>query len=140
MHGPLRRRALRVIRTHQSGIGLPEILVSLVLLGAVGGVLLSALVTVTMSTPMIEERTRAKDIAETQLESIRGQDYDFTNDPPQYQLISDIPSGYSVSVTGIRLDADNDGPLDDDGIQRITVSVSHGAKTVTVLSHYKVRR
>ena len=52
----------------------------------------------------------------------------------------DIPEGYSVTSIAARLDADGDGMDDDDGLQRIEITVEHWDKTVTVLEGYRIRQ
>ncbi|MBN1368031.1 MAG: prepilin-type N-terminal cleavage/methylation domain-containing protein [Dehalococcoidales bacterium] len=53
--------------------------------------------------------------------------------------VYNIPDGYSiVEPMVVRLDPENDGTGNDDGLQQIIVTVMHGTKTVLTLEDYKV--
>jgi len=127
---------------NQSGFGQIEALIALSILGLVGTSLLGGLLTITKVTPIADERSTAQTLAESQLEYVRTQDYDYINDPPEYLDLSvvDVPFGYTISTTATRLDHDNDGAGDDDGIQKITVTIDHHNETVTTLESYRIRR
>ncbi len=124
-----------------AGISLIEVLVAVALISIVGVAIFGGLSTANVSTIIAEERSIGQDLAETQMEFIRTQTYD-GSPPIEYALIesSTIPEGYSVEVDAVPLDYENDGDSDDDGIQKITVTVKHHSKTVTTLEAYKVRR
>ena len=126
----------------QSGFGQVEALIALSILGVVGTSLLGGLMTVTKTTPIADERSTAQTLAESQIEYVRTQDYDYINDPPQYQELTgtDVPPGYIITATATRLDHDSDGTEDDDGIQKITVTIEHFNETVTTLESYRIRR
>ena len=123
----------------REGYTLIEVLVALAILGIVGVALFGGMTTATLATPIAQEHSTAQDIAESQMEYIRGQPYDNLNDPPQYDLLPDVPEGYRVILSASRLDPEGDGPEDDDGLQKIVLTVKHGEKTVTTLEAYKVR-
>ena len=124
-----------------AGISLIEVLVAVALISIVGVAIFGGLSTANVSTIIAEERSIGQDLAEAQMESIRTQTYDPVP-PVEYVLIasSDIPEGYSIEISAVPLDYDADGDSDDDGIQKITVTVKHHLKTVTTLEAYKVRR
>lgn len=103
------------------GFGMVEVLVALALTGLAGTCFLSSLTTVSRSTITADERSTAESLGTSQMEYILSQDYDDTNNPPQYEQLTDIPYGWSVNFTAERLDPDNDGMDDDDGIQEISV-------------------
>ena len=127
---------------NQSGFGQIEALIALSILGMVGTSLLGGLLTVTKTTPIADERSTAQTLAESQIEYVRTQDYDYINDPPQYLELSgaDVPAGFTITTTATRLDHDNDGSGDDDGIQKISVTIKHFNETVTTLDSYRIRR
>jgi len=127
---------------NQSGFGQIEALIAMSILGIVGTSLMGGLLTITKTTPMADERSTAQVLAESQLEYVRTQDYDYINDPPEYLELSgtDVPSGYTIATTATRLDHENDGATDDDGIQKITVTIEHYNETVTTLESYRIRR
>jgi len=66
--------------------------------------------------------------------------YDGTNNPPQYAVVSDIPSTYSIDISAVRLDPEGDGTGDDDGIQKIIITVDHQGEPVITLVGYKADR
>ena len=115
-----------------------EILVALALMGIAGVCFLSSLTTVSKSTIITDEHSTADSLAVSQMEYILSQSYDDTNNPPQYALLPDIPDGWSVNVTAERLDPENNGVGDDDGIQEISVTVNFGSKQVIPLTSRKV--
>ena len=123
----------------QEGFTLVEVLVSLALLGVVLGGFLGALTTSSRATLLNDEQATAQNLAEAQMEYVRGQFYDVANNPPQYQILPDVPQGYGVTCTASRLDPEGDGPADDDGLQRIVVTVEHRSRTVATLEAYRVR-
>ena len=115
---------------------------ALVILGTFGTVLLGGLAVATKATPIADETSTAQNLAETQLEYVLNQDYDHVNNPPQYLVLSGtvVPEGYSITNVASRLDADDDGSDDDDGIQKIEVSIQHWDETVTILEGYRIRQ
>ena len=124
---------------NQKGFTLLEVLISLALLGIIAVGFLGALSTSSRATIINDEQTTAQNLAEGQVEYVRNQLYDNTNNPPQYALLSQLPEGYSIGCTASRLDPEGDGTDDDDGLQKIVVTVNHGNKTVSTLEAYKVR-
>ena len=115
-----------------------EVLVALALIGVTVVCFLAALTTVSKSTIITDEHSTADSLAVSQMEYILGQGYDDTASPPQYVLLSDIPDGWSVNAIAERLDPENDGIDDDDGIQEIRVMVSRGDKQIVALTTRKV--
>lgn len=88
---------------------------------------------------MSNEHTIAESLARSQMDSIQNQNYDRTNNPPSYAVISGLPAGYSITTPmAARLDPKGDGYTNDDGLQKITVTVKHGTKTLYNLVDYKV--
>jgi hypothetical protein len=50
----------------------------------------------------------------------------------------DIPAGYDIAISAARLNPKGDDPTNDDGLQKITVTVTRGEDTFT-LEGYKVK-
>ena len=130
---------------NERGFSIVEVLVALALLGIIAVAFLGAMATASKALFIADERATAESLARSQMEYVKNQDYDKTNDPPVYQPLSDIPPGYSIDITAVRLDPEGDGTvvdgeLDDDGIQMITVAVSHHGEPVLTLEGYKVDR
>ncbi len=126
----------------QEGNSHVEALVTVAILGLFGTALLGGLLTATKTTPLTDEKSTAQSLAENQLEYVRTQDYDYINNPPQYLALSGtaVPNDYSITNTAIHLDPEGDGSADDDGIQKISVTIKHGNKTVTSIDSYRIRR
>lgn len=124
----------------EKGFSLIETLVALAILGIIAVGFLSGLATAARATFITDERTTAASLAKSQMEYIKNQNYDNINNPPQYDLLSDLPTSFSVTVTASRLDPEGDGLDDDDGIQNIVVTVMRGSRTIITLEDYKVDR
>jgi prepilin-type N-terminal cleavage/methylation domain-containing protein len=126
----------------QAGFTFIEVLVALVILGIIVVAFMSALAMSSKSAALSHERTSAESLARTEMEYVRKSVYDIA--PWQYQLPTTPPpwdtshalpagfAGYSVSVSASFVHAS------DDGLQLITVVVSHGSKTVYTVTGYKV--
>ena len=121
------RRSMKLTDS-ESGVTFIETLVALALLGIISVVFLGALATSSNSRLIADEHASARILAESQMESVKKQDY-------ASSYGSSIPAefaGYSTTV-----DVDN---LRNGLIQKITVTVSHHNRDVTTLESYKVSR
>lgn len=126
----------------EAGFTFIEVLVALAVLGIIAAAFMSALAMSSKSAALSHERTAAESLARTEMEYVRNSVYDVA--PWQYQLPTTPPpwdtshalpagySGYSVNVSASLVHAT------DDGLQLITVVVSHGTKTVFTVTGYKV--
>jgi prepilin-type N-terminal cleavage/methylation domain-containing protein len=131
----------------EKGFSLLEVALAMALLGVVAAALLSGLAYGSRYIIVADERATAESLARTQMEFIRQQPYDTDLDTghPTYNIIpaSDIPAGYTIDIDAVREDRFGDGDDNDDGIQRITVTVTHTideeSKTYTLVS-YRSRR
>jgi prepilin-type N-terminal cleavage/methylation domain-containing protein len=126
---------------NQAGFAMLEVLVSLALMGIVVAGILSALATSSRATITNDVQTTAQNLAECQMEYMRSQPYDSDvgHDPPTYTVLADIPASYSVSCDAVRLDPDEDGYDDDDGLQKITVVVNYKNITATTIEAYRAK-
>ena len=123
----------------ERGFSFIEVVIALGILGVIAVGFLSGLGTASKALLIADERETANNLAEAQIENIKKQAYDDTNNPPQYSLMSGIPSSYSIDQPMVvRLDPDGDSFDDDDGIQKITITVRHNGKEVLTLEDYKV--
>ncbi len=129
-------------RNGERGLTLIEILVALGILAAVAVVFLVGMATSSKAVMVSQERVTVDSLAKSQMESIKSWEYDDDNNPPQYQSakLTDIPTGYDITITAARLDPKGNGTDNDDGLQEITVTVTHGGETVFTLVGYKVNR
>jgi hypothetical protein len=126
----------------RGGQNLMEVLIAVAILGVVAVAFLSALGTTSTAIIVADERTTAESLTRSELEYIKNSPYDATNNPPQYSMDPDldIPDGYDVVLGCARLDPEDDGYGDDDGIQRITVEVYHQGNLTLSTADYKTNR
>ena len=126
----------------QKGQGLIEVVIAVAILGVVAVAFLTALSTASKAIIIADERTTAESLTRSELEYIKNSPYDFTNNPPQYSLNPDIdiPDGYNIEIEAVRLDPEDDGIADDDGIQKIMVDVYHHGNLIMGTADYKVNR
>ena len=123
---------------NQDGFSMLEVLLSLALIGILVAGILSALATSSRATITNDVQTTAQNLAEGQIEYVRSQLYN-GNDPPEYQVLADVPAGYNVNCIAIRLDPEGDGSDDDDGLQKIMVTVNFSGVTATTIEAYRVK-
>ena len=116
------------------GLTLVEIVIAMALIAIIAVAFLGGLSNAIMSLVVADVRTTAESLARSEMEYVKSQSYedapwDYEYDPPAYD-------GYAVEVRA--------EPLDeiDDGIQKITVTVSHHSRTepVITLEGYKADR
>ena len=124
---------------NQGGFTLLEVLLALGLLGIIAAGILGALATSSRATITNDVQTTSQNLAEGQMEYVRSLPYDGSNDPPVYQVLSGVPLGYSVTCDAVRLDPDGDGLDDDDGLQKVVVTVNFGSAEATAIEAYKVK-
>jgi prepilin-type N-terminal cleavage/methylation domain-containing protein len=124
----------------ESGFSLIEIVVALGILAAVAVVFLVGMETSSKAVMVSRESVTVESLAKSQIERIKSWVYD-TNNPPNYQaaILTNLPTGYSIQIAAVRLDPENDGLADDDGLQRITVTVTSDDGSTFLLVGYKVR-
>ena len=134
-------RVIRTWRNGERGLSLIEILVALAILAAVAVVFLVGMTTASRSVLINEEEVQIDSLAKSESEYVMNSTYNETDDPPVYSLDPNIavPQGYSVAVTAERLDPKEDGLTNDDGLQRIRVTVSRGGPSFTIIS-FKVKK
>jgi prepilin-type N-terminal cleavage/methylation domain-containing protein len=139
----LNSKVRKALRGSSRGFSMLEVVIAIALLGIIAVSVLSALQTAALALISADRRATAESIARTQMEYVRYLPYegDTEEGPPQYGLDPQIdsikPPDFSVVTTAIRLDPDNDGDNDDDGIQHITVTVSHQDIVVVILEDFK---
>ena len=130
----------KVFRGSSRGFSMLEVVIAIALLGIIAISILTALQTAAMALIQADRRATAESLARTQMEYVRYSQYDDVLEAghPHYDLDPEItlPPDYSVVTTAIRLNKDVN-PDDDDGIQQITVTVSHDGRVEVTLEDFK---
>jgi prepilin-type N-terminal cleavage/methylation domain-containing protein len=138
----LSSKVRKAFRGGSRGFSMLEVVIAIALLGIIAVSVLSALQTAALALISADRRATAESLARTQMEWVRYSDYDeeLAEGHPGYslddQIQSTMPPGFSVVTTAIRLNKD-ENPNDDDGIQQITVTVSHEDRIVVTLEDFK---
>jgi type II secretory pathway pseudopilin PulG len=131
-----------VLRRNEVGVSLIETLIALALLGMISVPFLSGLATASKATYIGDERATAGSLARSQMEFVKGLNYIDYSVPghEEYELIA--PSAdYSVEVTAVPIDPNTgEASAEDQGIQRIAITVKHGDKPVLIIEDYRVDR
>jgi len=118
--------------TKQRGIGLVEVLIALAITGIAVVAFLSSLYAGTRTVSIIYERVTAENLARSQLEYVKSQDY--ITAPATYETLPSVPPDFTITAKASAIDER------DDNIQKITVTVSRNGKTLLVLEDFKVNR
>jgi type II secretory pathway pseudopilin PulG len=113
----------------ERGSSLIETTAALALLCLIGAAFLGGLTTASKSRLISDEQASARILAESQMEHVKKQAYSFSYEPAP---IPDAYPGYTALI-----EAD---PLRNGNIQRITITIRHQNKEVTMLEGYKVNR
>ena len=124
----------------EKGFAVIETLIATVVIGLIAVGVLMSLSTSAKSTVVSDSQTTAEGLARAQMEYILQQPYDSDNYTPEYNLLSSVPSGYSINATATNLDPRGDGTDNNDGLQKIAVSVQLKGKVLVRLEDYKVYR
>ena len=129
-------RIARKLGGNESGVTLIETMIALALLALIAAALLGGLATAAQATFLADERATAESLARSQMEYVKTLNYEYGT--TQYSP-APIPSGKDYSGYSVTIAAE---PLhdSDDGIQKITVTVSHTDKLVLTVEDYKVDR
>ncbi|ADJ26515.1 GspI/GspJ family type II secretion system protein [Dehalogenimonas lykanthroporepellens BL-DC-9] len=130
------------IKPKKNGFSMVEVLIALLLLGTVGLGFLAVLANSSSHTLNANVRATAESIARSQMEQVKAQPYNGSN-PPVYPVDTTKFDAaiWQVTITGERLDPRGDGTGNDDGLQKITVTVQYNRSgtwtDVVVLEGYK---
>jgi len=136
----------RFLRQSSSGLGLIEIVISVALLGVITASIPPALIVITNNQFRWNEQRTAENLARNQIEYIKVTSYiagNSTNPQPQYGLVTKPPDQWLVQVLAQPLDPLTMLPLpsgQDQGIQKIRVTISHVNKSILTTADYKVNR
>ncbi len=139
----------------QRGFGLVEVIIALGLLGVIGIAFLGALATASGAIIVSDKHATAESLARSEMEYVKSQEY--SNAPWSYELPSGtspteqfpdwwdgshtLPIGYedyTATIMASRLDPQGDGVGNEDGLQKITVTITFlEDDTVITLEGYK---
>jgi Tfp pilus assembly protein PilV len=120
-----------VIRRGEDGISLVEALVTIAILGTVIVTFLGALSTGALATGQSNEEAIGQGLVRSQLENTKSAV--FVPGAVTYPAVS-APAGWAISV------AVSTTPDSNANIQKVTVTVTRGARTVASVVDYKVNR
>ena len=123
------RRLGKALRGSSRGFTFIEVLIALALFAIIGITFAGGLATSSRAVLTADVRTNAESLARTQMEYVKNLDYagNYTAEvPPQYEA-----AGYAAAIDAEELE---------EGLQKITVTVTHEDKEVITLEGYKVSR
>ena len=138
-------RVIGKLKGSETGVTLIETLVALALIGIISVAFLSGLATAAKATFIADERATAESLARSQIEYVLSQGYITNPGPGAYEEIETPDnSNYDVEIYATPIDPVTGEPIippsEDEGIQKITVTVTRGGKTVLTVDAYKVDR
>jgi prepilin-type N-terminal cleavage/methylation domain-containing protein len=122
----------------QKGFSLIEISIAISLAGILSLVIPSALAIANKSTSISEVQTMGENLARSQMDYTQSQPYDINHNPPSYIVLSNLPAGYSLTQSSSRLNPKGDDASNDDGLQKITVTVSYADEVIYTIVDCKV--
>ncbi len=128
------------------GFTLIEVLIALALFAICVTGLFDALISSTRLLNQTNLLESARNLATARLEYVKTTEYDVTSSDAvlltEYQpavgdAISARYPGFTEDVKTIRMHAVGSSTTEDEGVQKITITVSQGSKTLTVLEGFK---
>ena len=139
--GLLRAFATRFHRD-EHGISLPEELLSIAMLALSVGLVVIGIYTASIGTKVRHARVNAASLARSQMELVLDGSYSPDPTAVPYPTVAPV-SGYTVNV-GVEYWTAPSGPfvssVRNDGLQRVTVSVSDSVGQILALEGYVVNR
>jgi prepilin-type N-terminal cleavage/methylation domain-containing protein len=124
----------RSILKSEQGFNLIEVLIALGILTLVAGVFLIATSTASKAVIVGHEQVSAEGLAKSQMESIKQEPY---SDDQLYTKLAQIPAGYDIDIAVELLDPREDESGNDQGLQKIVITVTHLGETAFTLEGYK---
>jgi prepilin-type N-terminal cleavage/methylation domain-containing protein len=132
------------IKRPRKGFTLVEVVVSILLLGLVTAAILSGLGTASIVVRHNDEVQTAKNVAESQLESVKNQLFVSGATTYAAAVIPNAPAGYIVAISAVdwtnaaNSTYDTSATANRDNIQQITVTITKSGKQLYRLVGYKV--
>ena len=141
---------LRSAHNAERGMTLIEVLVALGILAAVAVVFLVGMATSSKAVMVSQKSVASESLAKSEMEYVKSVtylnaswNYDLPSNPPYWDPTHSLPSGYSgytVQVNAAQMEVNPANPAgEDDGIQKITVTVTYNGETAFTLVGYKVK-
>jgi len=124
----------------EKGFSLMEVALAIALLGVVAVAFLNALATGSRAIMIADERATSESLARAQMEYVRQQAYiDYSQNPHGVYYTISAPADYIVDFSAAPFDPDTGLPYgqsggvfdQDDGIQKMTVTIQHTVGGVT---------
>ena len=113
----------------QKGFSLVEVLISLAILGLMGAAFLGGLATTSQILFTTNDRETAKNLAEFQMEYVKGLGYATTYDP------APVPDEYADYTATVNVESVTSR---DSRVQKVIVAIQHSGEEVVTLEGYKV--
>ena len=142
MNIPRKLEKLQVQLHNEKGATLVEELVTIAIIGMGIVILVVMITTGTLGVRRIDDDVRAQSLARSQIELIKDAPYEVDPTTSPYPSVVGI-SGYSVSLDFEYWNASTgsfQSGWRNDGLQKITVTVSSGATQLAQVSEFKVDR
>ncbi|MEJ2446389.1 MAG: hypothetical protein P8Y37_00385 [Anaerolineales bacterium] len=132
----------RTLLKSERGATLVEELVTIAIIGLGIVILVVMITTGALGVKQVDDSVRADTLAKSQIELIKDAPYQADPASSPYPTISNLP-GYSVAVGIEYWNASSNNfqsGVRNDGLQKITVTVTSGATQITQIASYKVDR
>jgi len=126
--------------TEQQGMTLMEVLIALLIIGMVAVTYLAGMSTSSKAVIASQEQVIGESLAKSQLESVKRQPYDAIGTPEYTEIDLDpdlIAVGYDLQVEVQLMNPRGDTDVNDDGLQRIIITITRDGETVFTLEGYK---
>jgi len=127
----LSNKTRNAFKGHSVGFTFIEGVIALALFAIIGIAFAGGLGTASRAVLTGDIRTNAESLARTQMEYVKSQDYNSAGDYTLQVLPEYEEAGYSAALDAVELE---------EGLQKITVTVSHMDEQVISLEGYKVER
>ena len=129
-------RARSIFSRGESGTTLLETLVALAILGIISVAFLSGLTTTSRAAIISDRRVTAESLAQSQMETVKqaAYVYEATQYTPTQIPGDESYTGFSVAIVAGAIESP------DDGVQKITVTITRSGEDIYILQGYKVDR
>jgi prepilin-type N-terminal cleavage/methylation domain-containing protein len=136
----LRRPASHLMTAAQQGMTLIEVLIAMGIIAAVALIYLSGMTTSSKAVMINQEQITGESLAKSQMEYIKRQPYDAVS-PVEYAVLDLDPdliaAGYDMKVEVQLMNPRGDSVHNDDGLQKIIITITHNGNIVFTLEGYK---